>query len=367
MQVRIARRLVVGAIASALIAACGGTGTTVPGAQPTGTGAISTAAATPTPESTFFAGKSMQMRIGHTPGGGGDRVSRLVAEQLAGHIPGKPTIVPQNNPGAGGLTSANLAFTTGPSDGSVIAQVDQALVLEQALGNPALQYDHRKVNFLGSISSLPGICVARSDSGFNTIQDAMAREMPVTASAVGSIPYNLAVGMNGATGTKFKVISGYGGTSEQLLAIQRGEADGVCIAFVPNILKWLQDGTAKPLVVIGEVPASEPAWAAVLKGVPRADTLVKDDKGRDLLATITLPTQIVYAYGVHPDVPADRVAMLRAAFDKMLDDQAFQAELKKQGFIFAPKKHTELKAVVDRMLSLPKATLDEFKRLRAGQ
>jgi tripartite-type tricarboxylate transporter receptor subunit TctC len=240
-------------------------------------------------------------------------------------------------------------------------------VLAQALGDETVLYDHAALNWLGSVSSLPVVCVTRTAAGYVSIDELIdGPEVPVGATAPGSIPFDSAVAINGALGTNFNVITGYEGSSEILLAIERGELDGLCIALIPAMLEWIQTGFAVPLVVMGEVPAGQDEWEAALDGVPRASDLAEGAQAQELLTAVQGPNSMVYAYAVHPDTPADRVAALQAAFAAMLASPDFAGVMADQGRIFAPKTAGEVQSLVESILALSPETAQLLRDLREG-
>jgi len=354
-----------------VVAACGdddATTTTAGTAATTTTVAATTttAAATTTTEAPNpYEGETLEMLIGFSAGGGNDLVSRIVAQYLGQEL--GANIVPVNEPGAGGLAAANSAFTAGASDGSVVVNTSQSLVLAQALEDETVLYDHAALHWLGSVSSLPVVCVTRTGAGYTSIDELIdGPAVPVGATAPGSIPFDSAVAINGALGTNFNVITGYEGSSEILLAIERGELDGLCIALIPAILEWIQTGFAVPLVVMGEVPAGQDDWEAALEGVPRAGDLAEGAQAQELLTAVQGPNDMVYAYAVHPDTPADRVAALQAGFEAMLANPDFATALEELGRIFAPKNAAEVQTLVESILSLSPETAQLLKDLREG-
>ncbi len=303
------------------------------------------------------------MVVGSAPGGGNDRVSRLVASLLHDETPGTPTFVVQNQAGASGLVAANFVLNKSPGSSVSIVGVNEMLVLQQALGNPKIQFDLRKVHWLGSVSSFPTICIARADSSIQSIDDVLTSQMLVAGSSAGTLLNVFPVALNASIGTKFKLVSGYAGSAEALLAVERGEVDGICAGMLPKILDWLKSGKARALLVIGKIPENQPAWGTALQGVPNVESYLQKSSKRSYLDAVLMPLQMVYAFALGQEIPPADATVLERAFQRAVNNPALEEELAREGEIFAPQSSEQIATIVDKVLAISPDVLADLKRL----
>lgn len=309
----------------------------------------------------FYAGKRIRLVVGYGPGGGFDTLARIVARHLSKYIPGNPSVVVENRPGAGSLIAANALYNTESKDGTVMATFTAGLVMNEAMGEP-VRFDARKFNWLAAGEDSFSACVVRTDLGVRSIDD--AKEIPVVMASQGpgNFTYAVPLFLNAMLGTQFKVIAGYQSVPDMFLAVQNKEASGICIGYVPVILatqRSLLEGSSpvlKPLVVLGDKTPKEP----FLDGVPATEPLMKTEEGRQLFRTLHLPEKITFPYVMPPDVPKDRVEALRTAFIKLFQDPVFMEEAKKASHNLTPSTGAEVAAVVDAILSTPKPIIDQL-------
>ncbi|HWG04786.1 MAG TPA: tripartite tricarboxylate transporter substrate-binding protein [Beijerinckiaceae bacterium] len=305
--------------------------------------------------SSFYAGKTISIIVGFGPGGGYDLYARLLSRFLGDHIPGKPTVIVQNMDGAGGVRAANYVYATAPKDGTFIAGVNQGAAMFQLLGGKGAQYDPRKFAWLGRIAFSNNVLYVSKRSGVTSLDDAKTREVSMAGSGIISDADIYPAVLNGLLGTKFKVVNGYAGTNESDLAVERGEVDGrgggAYSSLVSTHPQWLTNGDVRILVQIGF--DKEPD----LPNVPLLLDLVKGDEDRDIASLVTLPVAIGYNYWLAPEVPADRLQILRRAFAETMKDPGLIAEAKKQSFEVRPKTGEELESMVNQAAALPKPVL----------
>lgn len=316
---------------------------------------LSQAALAQEEDASFYAGKTINIIVGFGPGGGYDLYARLLSRFLGNHIPGKPNVIVQNMDGAGGVRAANYVYAAASKDGTVIAGVNQGAAMFQLLGGKGAQYDPAKFNWLGRIAFSNNVVYVSKRSGVTSLDDAKQREVSMAGSGVISDADIYPAVLNGLLGTKFKVINGYAGTNESDLALERGEVDGrgggAYSSLVSSHPQWLASGDVRILAQIGF--DKEPD----LPNVPLLLDLVKGDENHEIASLVTLPVAVGYNYWMAPGVPADRLAILRRAFEETMTDPGLIAEAKKQSFEVRPKTGADLEAMVRQAGTLPKPVL----------
>ena len=263
----------------------------------------------------FYRGKKIDLIIGYSPGGTYDLYARLVARHLGNYIPGKPLIVPRNMPGAGSRAAANWVYNVAPKDGTVLATADQSLSLQQAVGDKRIKFDTTNFIYIGNPNVENNTTATWHTSGIKTIEDAKKREVTVGATG-GSTSSQYPKAMNALLGTKFKIVLGYPGGNDINLAMERGEVDvrgsNSWASWKATRPDWLAEKKIIILVQIGL------AKAADLPDVPLLMDLGTNDEDRELLRLLSASTAIGRPLFTTPDVPAERVAALRKAFDAMM-------------------------------------------------
>ena len=275
----------------------------------------------------FYAGKTITTVVSTQAGDAYDAVARLLLRHMPKFIPGNPNTVVQNMPGGGYLIATNYMHNIAPKDGATIATVNQGVLLHQTFGVKNVQYDMRNFNWLGSYGSRNGVVAVWHTAGVKTIDDLRRKEIIVGASTGGASSYGYALVMNGVLGTKFKIVKGYPGSTGVMLAMERGEVQARTGGYTTMLISngdWIRDGKIVFVASIGvgrdpDLP-QVPAW------IEAAET----DEQRDILKLISAPIAIGYPFLAPPDVPADRVAILRRAFDATMADKAFRADADKQ-------------------------------------
>ena len=299
-------------------------------------------------EEPFYAGKTITIVVGFGAGGGYDLYARLLSRFLGNHIPGKPTVIVQNMDGAGGVRAANHVYATAPKDGTVIAGVNQGATMFQLLGGKGAQYDPAKFNWLGSMAYSNNTVYVWAGSGIATIADAKSRDVSMAGSGVISDADIYPAVLNALVATRFKVINGYAGTNESNLALERGEVDGrgggAYSSLVSTRPQWLSEKKINILAQIGF--DKEPD----LPHVPLLLDLVTNDEDRQIAELVTLPVAIGYNYWLAPEVPAERVRILRTAFAETMKDPELIAEAR-------TKSGEDLEAMVRKAAAIPKPIL----------
>ena len=299
----------------------------------------------------FYEGKTVNIIVSYAPGGGYDFYSRLLARHISNHIPGKPTIIVQNMPGAAGVVASNYVYVAATKDGTVIAAVDQNIPMFQLLGGDGVRFDVAKFQWLGNIASANGLVMAWHESGIKTLEDAKARPISIGTTGTNDDAYIYAKVLNATLGTKFQIVSGYNGTSAVNMAIERGEVSAMGRAtyfgFLAQKPDWLRDKKVSLLAQLGFAKQPE------LPEVPLLIDLMPDDDTRQIAGLVTLPTAIGYSHWLAPEVPADRVAILRSAYEATMKDPEFLADAEKQGLQIRPRSAPEISALIARATASP--------------
>lgn len=310
----------------------------------------------------FYRGKTIDFYIGFSAGGGYDIYARTVARFIGEHIPGKPRVVPKNMTGAGSRIAANYVYNIAPKDGTVLATADQAIPLEQAIGNPGIQFDARKFNWIGNPIVDNNTLVTWHTSPVKTVDDARLNETPIGATGSGgntSSQYPQV--LNKLFGTKFKIILGYPGGNEINLAMENGEVAGrgsnSWASWKATKPDWLRDKKLNILVQIG------PAKAPDLPDVPLLSDLAANEEDRAALRLISAPPSIGRPVFTTPGVPEERVKALRDAFDATMKDPAFLEEARKSGLDIEPISGVELQKIVSDVIDTPKRLRDRVASL----
>jgi len=317
------------------VAACGG-------ALALAAGLLASAGAAAQSDESLFKGKQMRMVIASGAGGGYDTYARVVSRHMARHIPGQPAFVNQNMDGAGGLNAANWAFNVAPKDGTVILSPFNSIFYEPLFGNKAAQYDPRKFEWLGSVGKQQQTCLTWHTSPIKTIEDAMKREAVFAASGAASNSATTPKIVNQMIGTKFKVITGYGST-ESRLAVERGEAEGLCQSW--GTLKtaapgWLQNKQITVLLQTGSSRQKD------LPDVPLLSEKVSGAENQAVLALLNFPEDAGRPFVMPPGSPAPMVAALRKAFDATVADKEFLAEANKVAMEIEPMSGAEVQRLL---------------------
>jgi hypothetical protein len=298
----------------------------------------------------FYRGKTISVLIGVNVGGGYDFEARLLARFMRAHIPGNPLLVPQNMIGAGGIKMANYLYAIAPQDGTAIGMFPNTLVAAQAVGTEGVQYDANRFSWLGSITTSPV-----------TLAVARKREIVVAASNKGAITYTFPRMLNEFLGTRFKIVSGYQGNGTMTIAMERGEVEGVTNSwdswksFNPA---WVQDRKIKVLV------QTEPK-AADLADIPSVLELARNPSDRQIMALIVSGDALGKPVATSPNVPNERVAALREAFDATIRDPAFIEAAAAARMEINPIAGLALQATVAKVLATPKNLAERAKAIIA--
>jgi tripartite-type tricarboxylate transporter receptor subunit TctC len=308
----------------------------------------------------FYRGKTIRMVIGYGPGGGYDLYGRLAAEFLGRHIPGNPTIVPQNMPGNSSLRAVDYLVDVAPKDGTYLGSVQQALAMTVVTDDKS-KIDVTKLHYVGRFTSNIDIAVALPQSGIKSFEDAKRREIVVGADQVGSMSTVYALTLNKYAGAKFKLVKGYGGSAEIQLAAERGEVEVNGSYSLPAVLyshpDWVRDGTATILYqnAMKRFPQ--------MPKIPTLLDLVDGEEGKMIARVIAGTAEIGRSILTTPDVPEDRLAALRVAFQDMLKDPDFIAACEKRNLMLDPGRGEDMDAINQETMNLPKPFVAALRNL----
>jgi tripartite-type tricarboxylate transporter receptor subunit TctC len=312
----------------------------------------------------FYAGKTIELVIGSAVGGGYDIYSRAIARHLPRFIPGQPLIVVKNQPGAGSSRAASYIYSVAPKDGSVIGAVFPGVIIAPLLEDRAQAlFDPAKFQFLASADNSTRVCATHAQSSIKTFADALTRKAIMGASAVGASTRDYANMHRRSSGVQFDVVSGYKGTVDILLAMERGEVDGLCGLDWSSLKSqrpdWLRDRKVNILVQVNVEAEDE----LTRLGVPPVWQFVKDETDRRAVELIIGQQVFGRPYIAPPGVPADRIATLRAAFAATLQDKAFLAEAEKLRIDVSPSSGQKVQQTVEKLYATPKPILDRAREL----
>jgi tripartite-type tricarboxylate transporter receptor subunit TctC len=301
--------------------------------------------------------------VAGTAGGGIDLYARLVSRHIGRHIPGKPTVTVQVMPGAGGIRAANFLAEQAPRDGTAIATFAGGPILEPLIGARNPGYDMSQFTWVGAITKDIGICLSWGTTPFKTIDDVKKQQMIVAGTGAGSETDTWPVVLNDVLGTKFKLVTGYLGTQETVLAIERGEAHGRCM-FSHSALKiakpdWLREKKINLLVLAALEKTAE------FPDVPAVLDLVAKPEDRQLLELMVGPAAMARPFAAPPGVPAGRAALIRRAFDATMQDPEFRAEALRIQAELAPTAGEDVQKLVERLYATPRPVIERIKKLFA--
>src|SRR6059036_1456430 len=281
--------------------------------------------------------------VAGTAGGGIDLYARLVSRHIGRHLPGKPAVTVQVMPGAGGIRAANYLAEQAPRDGTAMTTFAGGPILEPLIGARNPGYDMSRFTWIGAITKDIGLCIAWGATHFKTIDDVKKKQMVVAGTGAGSETDTWPVVLNDVLGTKFKLVSGYVGSQETILAIERGEAHGRCV-FSQSALKiakpdWLRDKKINVLLLTALAPSPD------FPGVPAVVDLVDKPQDRQLLELMAGPASMARPFVAPPGLPAAKATLLRRAFDATARDPDFRAEAARIGADLAPSTGEEVQAL----------------------
>jgi tripartite-type tricarboxylate transporter receptor subunit TctC len=313
----------------------------------------------------FYRGKVINMYIGTGESAGAvGAYPRNVSQIIGKYIPGNPTLVVRNMPGAGGIVLANFINQVGPKDGTAWAFITRGFMLAPLLDRPQATFDPTKFQWIGSPArtvSVGSVWTAATD--VRTLEDAMKKEVIIGATTLAQDTGVFPTVLNQFIGTKFKIVSGYKSVGDVDLAMERGEVQGKVGTTWGSLnsgrsADWVKSGKVKVLVQLGLRKAND-----IPADVPLALDFAKSPEDRQIMELISAPSETGYPSFMGPDVPAARVAAIRAAYVKTMQDPEFQAALKKQNLEFDPIPGEEIEQVVKNLYALPESVKAKARTL----
>ncbi len=303
-------------------------------------------------EQQIFAGKSITIYVGYTAGGSYDLYGRLIARHLGTHLAGRPAVVVQNMPGAGSLKAANYLYEVAPRDGTALGVVVESTALEQALANPAAQYDAAKFTYVGRVATSNNIFMMWQSAKVQSIEDAKRSTALLAGTGPGSIAETIPRLLNALLGTKFKLISGYPASTEAMLAMERGEVDGSSSSWAAvKVAKqdWLKEKKIKIIL------QTTPERIAELPDTPSLGEIGSTPEDRQVFGLYASGSAIGRSLIGPPGIAAERVQALREGFDAMVQDPEFIADVRKLDIELDPLPGATVAQLVAQTLAVPAA------------
>jgi tripartite-type tricarboxylate transporter receptor subunit TctC len=305
--------------------------------------------------------RPVSIYVAGTAGGGIDLYARVVGRHLGRHIPGRPNVTVQLMPGAGGIRAANFLAQQAPKDGTAITTFAGGPILEPLIGARDPGYNMSQFTFVGAVAKDFGLCMALGTTPFRTIEDAKKQQMIVAGTGAGSETDTWPIVLNELLGTKFRLVTGYVGSQETILAIERGEAHGRCV-FSYSALKtakpeWLSVKGAINVLVLTSLHRSPD-----FPGVPAVVELAKSPQDRQLLELMVGPTEMARPFVMPPGVPPARATLIRRAFDATMRDPEFLADAAKIHADVQPTTGEEVQELVAKLYATPRPVVERVKR-----
>jgi tripartite-type tricarboxylate transporter receptor subunit TctC len=293
----------------------------------------------------FYRGKELRLVIGASVGGGYDIYARAIAKHLGGHIPGNPSIVPQDMPAGGGLAAANHIYNVASPDGTVIGAMQNTVPFEPFFNNKQAQFDATRLNWLGTPTSEVAMYLVWHTSKIQSLHDAQSREMIAGGAGAASTPVFYGRIFNQILGLKARFVNGYPGQNEILLAMESGEVEAMTSPFWSSIRTarpdWIPQHLVRVLFQYGQKPHPD------LHGVPFALDLMANEADKVLLRAASAPLVLGRPFAAPPGVPADRLEALRAAMMATFQDPAFRADCEQQRLDCSdPKSGEEIASLI---------------------
>jgi tripartite-type tricarboxylate transporter receptor subunit TctC len=307
----------------------------------------------------FYQGKTMTLMIGHPPGGSYDLYARLAASHIKRFIPGRPNIIVENRPGGGGIRAVTQFYAQSARDGSVMGLFPESIAHSQVMQPELSKWNLAEMAYVGSIASVNPVLVRRKDAPAKTIEDMKRMIVTVGCSGRTSQSYQIPAILKNLGGFQFKTVCGYPGSAEYVIALHRGEIDMVSSAWN----QWrsshpgeIRDGVFIPVIQSGLRRNRE------IPNVPLMQEIVDDKTSRVIIEFYSAASAIGRAIITPPNIPADRLAALRAAFDKVVVDADFLREAERIKAEVDPTPGAELQKTVTAILKAPKEIIDRANK-----
>ena len=317
--------------------------------------ALLSAGATPAAaQADALAGKSVQMIIGFGPGGGYDLWGRTLGRHIGKHLPGHPNVVPQNMPGAGSYAAASYIFNIAPKDGSVLGIIARDAALGPLTGASGARFDPTRLSWIGTPTKETNVCIVFHTAPVKSVQDLYEKQLILGDTGPGTGTRSYPKVLNDVLGMKFKLVGGFPSSAEVFLAMERGEVDGICENRRPD---WIPTRKIAILFQGGAEPNPE------LQGVPFVLDLARTDEQKKTIEFLYAGQGIGRPFVAPPDLPAERLKMLRDAFNATMKDADFIAETKKSKLELEPEDGEHLAALIAKIYATPKPIVDKIANL----
>jgi tripartite-type tricarboxylate transporter receptor subunit TctC len=311
----------------------------------------------------FYKGKTVTIVVGSSPGGGYDLYGRLIARVLGKHIPGNPSVIVSNMPGAASNVAAAYIYNVAPKDGTTIGAIFMGAVVDPLFSDKARPtHDVTKFNFIGNANKDFYVCLVRGDAPIKGFSEVFDRELVMGASAEGASTRDFAVLLRNLLGAKFKIVAGYPGTREINLALEKGEVQGGCGQSWSSVSAtypaWFRDGFVK--VLVQEDTAGYPDLNK--QGAPLAREFAKTPEQREVLDLVYSQTAFGRPYVVAPGVPQERVDALRKAFMAAITDPELVAEARRIKLDIVATPGDELQVMIGKLYSTPPEVVEKARQ-----
>lgn len=315
------------------------------------------ARAAETPEQ-FYKGKTVEFVIGYATGGSNDTYARLLSMHMGRYIPGHPSVIVRNMPGAGSFVAVNQVYANSPRDGTVIGLGAPTMALDEKLGSAGVRFKTSELNWIGRTNSAVNIVMTWKTSPVKSIEDAFKRETTLSGTGAGSTVSIYPTVLNNVLGTKFKLIMGYRGSSEAMLAMERGESEGHSTSW--EALKtshpaWLTDGSINNILQFALKRHPE------MPNVPTAIEIAKTDEQRAILTAVLNATEIGASFFTTPGAPGDRVEALRKAFDDVVKDAELLKDAENMRVDIQPMSGTDVQKLIANVADLPPDVVEKVR------
>jgi tripartite-type tricarboxylate transporter receptor subunit TctC len=305
----------------------------------------------------FYQGRTIDLEVGYSTGGGYDIYARMLARHLGRFIPGNPTIVPKNMPGAGSLRLANWLAQAAPRDGSTFGTIGRGTAFDPVLGQPGAQFTAGDLSWLGSMNQEVSICASWFDSGVNTFKDLETKELLVGAVSFNDDTGQFAKVLNTVLGTRMKIVAGYPGGNDVVLAMERGEVKGRCgwswSSVLATHMAWWKEKKINILVQLALNKHPD------LPDVPLVTDLAKNPAQRQMLRMIFARQVMGRPFVAPPGIPPERLAALRKAFMDTMADKEFLADSAKAKLEINPADGAKVEALVKEIYATPTAVAQQ--------
>jgi tripartite-type tricarboxylate transporter receptor subunit TctC len=312
------------------------------------------------PAADSLAGKSVQMIIGFGAGGGYDLWGRTVGRHIGTHLPGHPTVIPQNMPGAGSYAAASYIFNAAPKDGTVLGIIARDAALGPLSGATGARFDPTRFSWIGTPTRETNVCIAYHTAQVKTVRDLFDKPLILGDTGPGTGTRSYPKALNALLGMKFKLVGGFPASSDVFLAMERGEVDGICESLDSIKIRrpdWLAEKKVSILFQGGAAPHPE------LKDIPFVLDLARTREQKQALEFLYAGQGIGRPFVAPPGMPPERLDMLRDAFNATMGDAAFVAETKQSKLELDPQGGKQLAALIAKIYATPKAIVDRITAL----